>query len=252
MLAVMVTATRALAGGEADLSAGAAVYQRYCVGCHGERGDGKGVAAAMLITQPRDFTQGLFKFRSTPSGALPTDDDLFRIVTGGVYRTSMPEWSLLPERERRAVIGYLKTFYPQWAERGVPAPVPIPQQPPDLLSASHVQRGRAVYELLECTTCHGMTGHGDGPSAAQLPLDAWGNPQKPFDFTQGRLKSGASPQDVYRTFMTGLNGTAMPSFADIFAEPDGDSIREGDGWNLVAYVLSLRVPTPSAGKDATP
>ena len=63
-----------------------------------------GVAAAMLITQPRDFTQGLFKFRSTPSGALPTDDDLFRIVTGGVYRTSMPEWSLLPERERRAVI----------------------------------------------------------------------------------------------------------------------------------------------------
>ena len=34
----------------------------------------------------------------------------------------------------------------------------------------------------------------------------------------------------------------MPSYADIFAEPDGENIREGDAWNLVSYVLSLRQP----------
>ena len=44
-----------------------------------------------------------------------------------------------------------------------------------------------------------------------MDADAWGNPQHPFDFTKGRLKSGAAPEDVYRTFMTGLNGTAMLS-----------------------------------------
>jgi len=81
---------------------------------------------------------------------------------------------------------------------------------------------------------------GDGPSARTLPADTWGNPQKPFNFTKGRLKSGAEPQDVYRTFMTGLNGTAMPSYEDIFASPDGENIKDGDAWNLVSFVLSLR------------
>ncbi len=50
--------------------------------------------------------------------------------------------------------------------------------------------------------------------------------------------------------MTGLNGTAMPSYYDIFAQPDGEHIREGDAWNLVAYILSLRAP--AGGKDSTP
>jgi len=40
--------------------------------------------------------------------------------------------------------------------------------------------------------------------------------------------------------MTGLNGTAMPSYADVFDEPDGESIHPGDAWNLVSYILSLR------------
>ena len=48
--------------------------------------------------------------------------------------------------------------------------------------------------------------------------------------------------------MTGLNGTAMPSYADIFAEPDGENIKEGDAWNLVAYIVSLRTPAAPAGK----
>ena len=44
--------------------------------------------------------------------------------------------------------------------------------------------------------------------------------------------------------MTGVYGTAMPSYADIFAEPDGENIKAGDAWNLVSYVLSLRKGTP--------
>ena len=117
---------------------------------------------------------------------------------------------------------------------------------------AEIARGKELYALLECSACHGERGRGDGPSAATLAPDAWGHPQRPFDFTKGRLKSGAAPEDVYRTFMTGLNGTAMPSYFDIFAAPDGENIREGDAWNLVAYVLSLRAPADPAQKETAP
>jgi cytochrome c oxidase cbb3-type subunit 2 len=224
----------------ADLEAGRTVYTRYCAGCHGTGGDGAGPAAPMLLTKPRDFTKGLFKFRSTAAGTLPTDADLFRTITRGVNRTSMPEWELLPERERWALVAVVKSFFPDWEARGTGTPIPIPPAPADLESPERIARGQAVFELLECATCHGAGGRGDGPSAKTLQPDAWGNPQKPFNFTKGKLKSGGSPEDVYRTFMTGLNGTAMPSYYDIFAEPDGENIQAGDGWSLVAYVRSLR------------
>jgi cytochrome c oxidase cbb3-type subunit 2 len=238
--ALVVLACSARAARADDLAIGRVLYDRYCAGCHGTAGDGAGPAAPMLIVKPRDFTKGTFKFRSTAAGTLPTDDDLFRTITRGVNRTSMPEWQLLPERERWALVEMVKSFVPDWTKRGAGAPIAIPPTPGDLEMADRIVRGRVVFEALECGTCHGTEGRGDGPSAKTLSPDTWGNPQKPFDFTKGALKSGGTPADVYRTFMTGLNGTAMPSYYDIFAEPDGEYIREGDAWNLVAYVLSLR------------
>jgi mono/diheme cytochrome c family protein len=231
---------------------GERVYVTYCVGCHGEKGDGHGPAAEMLLVKPRDFTKGLFKFRSTPSGTLPTDEDLYRTITRGVNRTSMPEWSLLPDRERFAVVEYIKSFYPEWRTRGAGQAIVIPPVPDTLGSAESIARGRQLYEMLECGRCHGEQGTGDGPSAKTLAPDEWGNAQKPFNFTKGALKSGAAPQDVYRTFMTGLNGTAMPSYAEIFDNPDGDSIHAGDAWNLVSYVLSLRKQAPPVNPAIAP
>lgn len=228
---------------ERDLrTEGKVAYERYCAGCHGVNGDGKGPAAEMLLVKPRDFTKGIFKFRSTPSGTLPTDEDLYRIISRGVYRTSMPEWSLLTERKRLAVIEYLKAFYPEWKERGPGTPIYVPPPPEEFGTEKAVARGRELYAMLGCPSCHGDTGRGDGPSAATLAPDSWGNPQKPFNFTLGLLKSGPTPQDVYRTFMTGVGGTAMPSYADIFGEPDDESIFAGDAWNLVSFILSLRQP----------
>ena len=229
---------------------GRQVYDRYCVGCHGEKGDGKGPGARLLIVKPRDFTKGVFKFRSTPSGTLPTDEDLYKIITRGVYRTSMPDWGLVPERDRLAVIQYIKTFYPEWKTQGPGKPIFIPEPPDTLGSRESVARGKELYALLECTACHGESGKGDGPSAATLDPDVWGNKQKPFDLTQGRLKSGPSSKDIYRTFMTGVGGTAMPSYADIFGEPDGENIKEGDAWHLASYALSLRGPAPRRGEAA--
>jgi mono/diheme cytochrome c family protein len=241
LVALMGLGSSAQAGEMTPLERqGAQVYDRYCVGCHGAAGDGRGPAAEMLITQPRDFTKGIFKFRTTPSGTLPTDDDLFRVITRGVFRTSMPEWSLLSERERWALVAYVKTFFPEWTARGPGEPIFLPKAPASVGTPESVARGRQLDEMLECAACHGGGGRGDGPSAGTMAVDAWGHRQRPFDFTKGRPKSGPDPEDIYRTFMTGLNGTAMPSYFSIFAEPDGENILEGDGWNLVSYVISLR------------
>lgn len=241
LLGALLVAVAAPAADQAALEReGAATYARYCVGCHGVAGDGRGPAAAMLIIKPRDFTRGVFKFRSTPWATLPTDADLMRTITLGLPPSSMPEFALVSERERQALVAYLKTFYPAWAVDGPGTPIVVPRAPAPLATPAAVARGRELYELLECTACHGPRGLGDGPSASGLSVDAWGNPQRPANFTRGRLKSGPTPEDVYRTFMTGVYGTAMPSYYDIFAEPDGENIRAGDAWNLVAYVLSLR------------
>lgn len=219
---------------------GKSVYEKYCIGCHGVEGDGQGPAADMLIVKPRDFTSGVFKFRSTPSGTLPTDEDLYKTITRGVYRTSMPRHTLVPEQERIAVIQYIKTFSSRFRTEGAGEPIVLPSPPDFLGTPASVQRGRAVYELLECGNCHGDRGLGDGPSSKTMAPDAWGHPQKPFNFTRGWLKSGPTAKDIYRTFMTGLNGTAMPSYASIFENPDGEYILEGDAWHLISYILSLR------------
>lgn len=45
---------------------GKEVYERRCIGCHGEKGDGNGPAATFLFNQrPRNFNAGVFKFRLT-------------------------------------------------------------------------------------------------------------------------------------------------------------------------------------------
>jgi cytochrome c oxidase cbb3-type subunit 2 len=250
LFAVMITAAGSASAADTQrdrlVAEGQRVYARYCVGCHGETGNGKGPAARLLVVKPRDFTSGVFKFRSTPTGTLPTDEDLYRTLTRGVYRTSMPDWGLLAERERLALVQYIKTFYPQWDTQGAGPVVQVTDPPEGFGSAAAIARGQQLYDLLECWKCHGKEGRGDGPSADSLDPDVWGNPQRPFDFTSGRLKGGPTVKDIYRTFMTGLNGTAMPSYADIFGEPDGENILEGDAWNLVSFIVSLRRNAPAS------
>ena len=36
-----------------DAGAGKAVYERKCAGCHGDKGDGKGAAAELLMEPPQ-------------------------------------------------------------------------------------------------------------------------------------------------------------------------------------------------------
>ncbi len=49
---------------------GERIFNRACFYCHGENGDGDGAGARLLPIKPRDFTQGQYKLRTTPSGFL--------------------------------------------------------------------------------------------------------------------------------------------------------------------------------------
>jgi DMSO reductase family type II enzyme heme b subunit len=212
----------------------AALYSRNCAGCHGEKGDGQGPAAYLLSPPPRDFTVGVYKFRSTPTGEGPTDDDLLRTLKHGVAGTAMPPWDRLPDEDLKLLVSKVRSF----ATEPEPAGSPISISPPPSSTPGDVAAGRVAYEQMQCFKCHGEGGKGDGPSADTLK-DDWDRPIRPYDFTRGTfaMKGGARPEDVYRTFVTGLDGTPMPSFAE--------SLGEDQRWQLVDYVLSLGAPGPA-------
>jgi cytochrome c oxidase cbb3-type subunit I/II len=210
------------------LALGRQVYQSRCVGCHGPKGDGNGAAATFLSPKPRDFTSGVFKFRSTPSGSLPTDGDLYRTITRGVRWTAMPTWHELSDKERMAVAGYVKTFSTRFKDEAPEPPLLIGEPPK--ATAELVARGKELYVKAKCFQCHGPGGKGDGPSSDEMK-DLAGFPIRPADFTRGQFKGGSSVRDIFRTMSLGLDGTPMPSFADSMSEPER--------WAISYYVLSL-------------
>jgi cytochrome c oxidase cbb3-type subunit 1 len=219
------------------LAIGKGVYKRRCIGCHGEKGDGNGVSAAFLDPKPRDFTKGIFKFRSTPGkDSLPTDSDLFVTVTHGLWGTAMPAWQEIREDERYAVIQYIKTFSDRWRHEEAGEPVEIPVEPS--VTAESIQNGNLLFHgKAGCFVCHGPEGKGDGMMAASLK-DEWGHAERPANFTlpagiKGGVKLGHDGIHIFKTIETGVGGTMMPAFHS--------KLTSGEVWDLAHYVQSLRI-----------
>jgi len=234
--ALLLGAGSAAAAPAGNVNTGKLVYQRYCLSCHGAQGNGQGEAAEFMSVKPRDYRQGTYKWRSTPSDSLPLDSDLAHTLLNGLYGTYMPTWRALDERSRRDVIAYIKTFSQRFATE---KPQPAIEIPPDPgYSDASVARGAAVYVKYNCSQCHGAGGQGDGPSAHELK-DDWGNQLVPYDLTKGHVKCGDQSTDIYRVFMAGLSGTPMPTFSD--------SLNSADAWDLVHFIQSL---SPGYAKNA--
>lgn len=198
---------------------GREAYEAQCAACHGIRGDGRGPASHFLATAPRDFTKGVFRFRTTVGDGMPQDEDLFRSVTVGFPAYGMPSFSYLRDEERWALIDYVKTFYPKWDAFGVGETLAIGAEPPRTVGWE--ERGRRLYETkFDCKKCHGPTGRGDGPSAKDLK-DEHGRPIRPRDYSLGPVfrKSGWRPRDTVRVMATGLPGTPMTGYFEQLADP---------------------------------
>src|ERR1700686_784309 len=128
LAALLLGAGSAAAAAAGDVNTGKLVYQRYCLSCHGDQGNGQGEAAEYMSIKPRDYRQGTYKWRSPPSGSLPLDSDLEHTLYNGLYGTYMPTWKVLDERSRRDVIAYIKAFSPRFATE---KPQPAIEIPPD-------------------------------------------------------------------------------------------------------------------------
>jgi cytochrome c oxidase cbb3-type subunit I/II len=223
-------------------ASGKKLYRRFCVGCHGPAGDGNGENAPWIDPKPRDFTAATFKCRSTPTGTLPTDDDLYQSVARGFTNSNMPHWDALPSQNRIDLVAYIKTFSPRWHDEKAGQPISIPSEP--AVTMQSITHGAELFQKMECWKCHGQLGKGDGPSAATL-TDSKDNPIRPYNFASGaddsRFKCGVTNQDVYRIFMTGVDGTPMPSFADV--------IQPNDAWDLVHFLRTLQTSRHSKEND---
>ena len=229
--------------GHAD--AGRQLYFRYCWGCHGFRGNGTGENwlptgsfpdTPNLNTQPRNFVAATFKCRSTPTGTLPTDQDIYNSLVRGLTNSNMPSWVTLTNQNRADLVAFVKTFSERWKTDKAGVPISVP--PETAVSVQSIQHGKELFTKLECWKCHGPEGLGDGPSASTL-TDSNDEPIRPYNFAAGsRFKCGTTNQDLYKIFMTGLDGTPMPSFADV--------IKPEDAWDLVHYLRTLQVYHKSA------
>jgi cytochrome c oxidase cbb3-type subunit 2 len=147
----------------------------------------------------------------------------------------MPSWRPLNPQQRADLVAFIKTWSPRWAKEKPGASLNIP--PETAITIESILHGRELFQKLECWKCHGPEGHADGPSAATL-TDSKGNPILPFNFSTGeRFMCGDSNRDLYRIFMTGLDGSPMPSFADV--------IQPNDAWDLVHFLRTLQVALPN-------
>ena len=221
---------------------GREIYFQRCSFCHGLMGDGEGPAAKFMDPRPRDFTLGTFKFRTTQSGELPTDADLFRTVSRGLSGTGMQAFddarikNGLSETERWAVIAHIQTLAPEFddpeldpVKTGKVVELPQNMAPFD---ADSVAKGKAVFEKAKCWECHGKLGRGDGQKSFDRK-DDWGFPIRIRNVTHPwKIKAGSEVKDIYMRFSTGINGTPMPSFVK--------ALKAEQRWFLANYIKSLQ------------
>src|SRR6202047_2412379 len=108
--------------------AGKQLYYRYCWGCHGFRGDGDGENGPYLNILPRNFVAATFKCRSTPTGNLPTDEDLYNSLVRGLNNSNMPSWIALSSQQRADLVAFIKTFSPRWKNEKASDTIAVPAE----------------------------------------------------------------------------------------------------------------------------
>jgi cbb3-type cytochrome c oxidase subunit II len=237
---------------DARLTKGQELFTRHCTSCHGPEGRGNGPGAQFLNPRPRDFTIANFNFRSTQAGNLPLDADLYRTIWRGLPGTAMPSWRELSDSERWLLVDFVQTFIEnidgnrgaEFDEQAKALSVPpFPAVKAEQLDAV-VKRGKAVFAAAKCSNCHGTEGRGDGPGWLTTKLASGGTirprdfkPRDAHDRPALRMRGGAFPQELYRTFFTGL-GPQMPS----------SMIDFNDGWRLADAVDTLTAAGAPAEK----
>jgi putative heme-binding domain-containing protein len=122
-----------------DIENGGQLYQANCTACHGPDGDG---------VPGTDMGRGTFR-RAT------ADDEVVRIIIGGIPGTAMPP-SSFSEGQAGTIVAYLRS---------------LASSPRGLSIPGDATRGRAIVEGKgQCLTCHSIAGAGarTGPTLTEI------------------------------------------------------------------------------------
>jgi len=259
------------------------IYQLRCAICHGEKGAGDGPAAEFLDPRPRDFTRGLWKYKTSPGDLPPRDVDLHNIIKSGLVGTSMPGWSAkLTVQQIRDLVALVKQFDTSgtWAPKDAKNEdfdkegrylkpnlrVVTEEEPTDgriSYSAESVALGKKVFEE-NCRKCHGQAGRGNITSGKFLE-DDWGQRIWARDLTKPwtwRMTEASSETDqtahggarrdetirnIYTRVSVGIRGTPMPAHGAADAG-EKDAISRENLWHVANYAYSLRAGTTWPGE----
>ncbi len=222
------------AAGEVSRERAEELYLTYCAQCHGREGDGQGPVAEFLYPKPRDFTLGVFKYKTTHADSeFPYDEDLKKTIREGLPGTAMPGWGKrLKEPEIDALVRLIKEFG-EWDEDtpedlGL-APIELGERvEPD---AASLARGRELFEKA-CVQCHGAEGRGNVTSGKKLK-DDWGDRIWPRNLTRpSTWRWTKDAEDVFQRISTGIRGTPMPEHTT--------EMSERQRWDIANYVMTLR------------
>ena len=234
------------------LERGLALYQQNCSSCHGIYGRGNGAATPQWYVgnYPRNFTYGKFKSRTTVYGTSPTDSDLFRTLTRGLYGSTMPSFRHLSEQDRWALVQFVKSlgnYYDENDELIINRFDPEGGLAPEILdlggetpvTIESVSRGRALFVKHACVSCHqGQKSKPVGLRRTEGPFANWSDEMgRPIhtsrDLTTPVFLAGASSSDLFRIISGGPNVGPMPTYQDLPRE---------DCWDLVHYMQSCFKP----------
>ena len=236
---------------------GRALYTRHCAACHGEQGDGSGVAARFLFPKPRNMASGSFRLVSTRNN-VPTRDDLHAVLLRGMPGSAMPPWKHLAPTDRDALVDEVLRLRAEGARKQYTdllreaeqltdeeladedaqeeiqsfvddrmTPGETSEVPPiSPVTDEALARGKVSYETF-CQSCHGKGGTGDG---VKQMFDEDQLPTSPRDFTRGIFKGGHDAASIYRRIAYGMPGTPMPATSQLPPEQMLD---------LVHYIRSL-------------
>jgi cytochrome c oxidase cbb3-type subunit 2 len=210
-------------------------------------GDGNGEAARFLDPKPRDFQTCQVKFAAVPAGSPPRDADYEDIITNGLKGTAMPAFPFIPQREKSALIAYLRSFCEK--NQAPAAPVMIAADPWRSNPTGGIAEGERLYHgFARCWSCHPayveygtMAGHMKSfemPPAWRPNIyepetkdSSWGAPLEAPDFLTARIKTGTELADVVQVIGAGVGGTAMPTWAG--------ALDDKQLWGLAYYVRSV-------------
>jgi DMSO reductase family type II enzyme heme b subunit len=218
-----------------DIENGKKVYAKRCEQCHGVDGAADGPAAPFMYPRPRVFKDSsVYKFAVTPDGAIPTEQDMYKVIDQGIPGTSMPAFPVLSDSDKRDLVGLLRSWSEDFADSDYTEDmVPMAELdcPPIPTSAESVARGKKVYEANMCSDCHGVAGRGDGPNWSTLATDSWGNTMVPRNLNNPEtFRNGHTPADMLKSISRGLTGSPMASYRD--------AIVIEDRWHLINYIRS--------------